>query len=122
MYLDFCSSSFTVLKLHIKGGGKKKGKKTQFAVLHQATSAAPAGLRFPERETETQKRPGLKQILISVWGGRRVPHAYVKRCVRGFQSKYSSLSMDSVVVAILGNLMSPGDDSEEFICSRLALI
>lgn len=85
-------------------------------------SAAPAGLCFPERETETQKCPGLKQTLISVWGGQCVPHAYVERCVRGFQSKYSSLSMDSVVVAILGDLMSPGDDSEEFICSWLALI
>lgn len=71
-----------------------------------------------------QKCPGLKQILIfiSVWGEWRVHHTYVKRCVHGFQSKYSSLSMDSVVVAILGDLMSLEDDSEKFICSWPALI
>lgn len=85
-------------------------------------SAASAGLRFPVSETEMRKCPGLKRILSSVWGGWRVRHTYVKHCDDSFQSKYSSLSMDSVVVAILGDLMSPGNDSEKFICSWPALI
>lgn len=123
--LDFSSSSFTVLKLQ----GKKKKQQQQpkprqfVAVSLQAMSAASARLCFPECEIEMQKCPGLKQILISVWGvGWRVHHTYVKRCDHSFQSKYSSFSMDSVVVAILRDLMSPGDDSEKFICSWPALI
>lgn len=47
---------------------------------------------------------------------------YVKHCDQSFQSKYSSLSTDSVADAILGDLMSLGDDSLKFICSWPALI